>query len=116
MSNILRNPIPEVTTTSAGLAAGLGVTPLPFINAATVIDEVIKRCGNGMQYTTFPNQITPLEEAKLTAAGYFVTANTVSSDVRHGAEDLYIGFQVALNETAVSASMQMLPNTSSEGE
>lgn len=114
MSNILRNPIPEVTTTSAGLAAGLGVTPLPFINASTVIDEVIKRCGNGMQYTTFPNQITPLEKAKLTAAGYSVTENTVTSDERHGAEDLYIGFQVALNQTAASASMQMLPNTSGD--
>lgn len=80
---------------------------LPYILASEVVSEFQQRCSNGMQYTTFPNRISELEKQKLTAAGYFVTENTVESKYRYGAPDLYIGFQVALNSTAVSKAMQI---------
>lgn len=80
---------------------------LPYILASEVVVEFQKRCANGMQYTTFPNRITDLEKQKLTDAGYIVTENTVHSQYRYGAPDLYIGFQVALNQTATKKAMQI---------
>ena len=80
---------------------------LPYILASEVVDEFQKRCSNGMQYTTFPNRISDLEKQKLIDLGYIVTENTVESQYRYGAPDLYIGFQVALNQTATAKSMQI---------
>lgn len=80
---------------------------LPYILASEVVAEFQRRCANGMQYTTFPNRITPLEKQKLTNAQYIVTENTVESQYRYGAPDLYIGFQVALNTYAAAKAMQI---------
>ena len=84
--------------------------PLPEILATEVFYEVEKRCGNGMQYTTFANTISDEEKAKLEAKGYVVTRNTVPSSDRYGQGDLYIGFQVALNARAAEEAMQITPN------
>lgn len=73
---------------------------LPYILATEVLAEVEKRCGGGQQYTTFPNRISAAEKAKVEAKGYIVTENTVDSENRDGAPDMYIGFHVALNSTA----------------
>lgn len=81
--------------------------PLKYIKAEEVFTEFSKRCGNGMQYTTFPYLIEDAEVAKLEAKGYTVTKNTVSSANRDGAGDLYIGFQVALNKIAASGHRPM---------
>lgn len=81
--------------------------PLEYILASEVIREFMFRCANGMQYTTFPNRITPEEKQKLESAGYFVTENTVESQYRYGAPDLYIGFQVALSSYAIAKAMQI---------
>ena len=110
MADILINDIPTAANMAATIAAGQLVEPLPYINAAEVAREFEKRCGNGMQYTTFPNRITDAEKTKLTSKGYSVTLNTVPSADRHGAGDLYIGFQVALNATAAAEAMQITPN------
>lgn len=100
--------------TAAQMAARLQAQtlqkPLKPILASEVLEEFEKRCANGMQYTTFPNTISTAEKAKLTALGYVVTENTVPSDVRYGAGDLYIGFQVALNARASQEAMQITPN------
>lgn len=80
---------------------------LPYINATEVLSELEKRCGAGQQYTTFPNRITDKEKAKVTAKGYIVTENTIHSENRDGAPDMYIGFQVALNPTAATEPRPM---------
>lgn len=78
------------------------------ILAEEVLAECEKRLGAGKQYTTFPNRITDEEKAKVEAKGYIVTRNTIESKNRDGAGDLYIGFQVALNETAASGDRLMV--------
>lgn len=100
-------PIESATDYSRRVQAGLAV-PLKYITAEEVLTEFSKRCGNGMQYTTFPNEITDEEIAKIEDAGYTVTKNTISSANRDGAPDLYIGFQVALNATAASGNRPMV--------
>ena len=77
----------------------------PEILASEVFAEIEKRCGSGQQYCTFPNIISDAEKAKLEAAGYIVTRNTIDSDNIDGADSRYIGFQVALNATAAEKSM-----------
>lgn len=104
MSNILINEIEPAADYARRVNASL-VPELKPILANEVIAEFEKRCANGMQYTTFPNTIDDDEKAKLTAKGYIVTENTISSENRHGAPDLYIGFQVALNNTAANQAM-----------
>lgn len=84
--------------------------PLKPILASEVLTELEKRCANGMQYTTFPNTITPEEKSKLVALGYIVTENTIPSDVRYGQGALYIGIQVSLNSRAQQESIQITPN------
>jgi hypothetical protein len=79
--------------------------PFQDITASEVMAEFEKRCGSGQQYTTFPNTISDGEKAKLEAAGYVVTANTIDSENIDGVEPTYIGFQVALNDTAAAKSM-----------
>lgn len=79
----------------------------PFILATEVLAEVEKRCGSGQQYTTFPNQISDAEKAKVEQKGYKVTRNTINGENRDGAEDIYIGFQVALNATAAAGDRPM---------
>lgn len=70
-----------------------------------------KRCGAGQQYTTFSEQISDEEKAKVEAKGYTVTRNYVQSKNRDGApasdNGMYIGFQVALNATAASGHRPM---------
>lgn len=85
---------------------------LPLITAEEAFSEFQKRCANGMQYATFPNRITDEQKAILETAGYIVTRNTVPGDVRYGEGDLYIGFQIALNERAAEEAMQITPNGS----
>lgn len=80
---------------------------MPYILAAEVFEEIDKRCGAGQQYTTFPNMISDAEKAKIEARGYTVTKNTIESKNRDGGGDLYIGFQVAMNETAASGHRPM---------
>ena len=79
--------------------------PFQDITASEVMAEFEKRCGSGQQYTTFPNTISDDEKAKLEAAGYVVTANTIDSENIDGVEPTYIGFQVALNSTAAAKNM-----------
>lgn len=83
----------------------------PHIKATEVLDEVEKRCGAGQQYTTFSEQISDEEKAKVEAKGYTVTRNYVQSKNRDGApaseDGMYIGFQVALNATAASGHRPM---------
>lgn len=83
----------------------------PHIKATEVLDEVEKRCGAGQQYTTFSEQISDEEKAKVEAKGYTVTRNYVHSKNRDGApaseDGMYIGFQVALNTTAASGHRPM---------
>lgn len=81
----------------------------PKILATEVLAELEQRCGSGQQYTTFPNVITDAEKAKVEAKGYTVTRNYIDSDNRDGAgpEQLYIGFQVALNATAAAGHRPM---------
>lgn len=99
-------PIENAATYSRRVQAEL--TPqLKFITADEVFTELSKRCANGMQYTTFPNQITDAEVAKLEAKNFVVIRNTIQSKNRDGAPDLYIGFQVALNATAASGHRPM---------
>lgn len=80
----------------------------PYILATEVLAEVEKRCGGGQQYCTFPNKISDAEKAKVEAKGYTVTRNTIDSENRDGAGDMYIGFQVALNSTAASGDRLMV--------
>lgn len=79
----------------------------PYITAEEVLAELERRCGGGQQYTTFPNQISDAEIAKLEAKEYIVTKNYIQSENRDGAQpdDLYIGFQVALTEDATENAM-----------
>lgn len=114
MSNILYNEIPNATAFAESLKPAVDKAKLPYINASEVIAEFDKRCGNGMQYTTFPNSMTELEAQKLTSKGFLVTFNVVPSSQRHGAGDLYIGFQVALNPVAAKKAMQIVPDTKIE--
>lgn len=107
MSNILYNSIEPAEELNRRLQASLN-PPMTPILASEVIAEVEKRCGNGMQYTTFPNTISDEEKQKLEDAGYIVTLNTVSASNRDGSDDLYIGFQVAFNSTAASGNRPMV--------
>ena len=77
----------------------------PAILASEVMAEFEKRCGSGQQYCTFPNTISDEEKAKLEAANYIVTRNTIDSENMDGADSRYIGFQVALNETAAEKAL-----------
>lgn len=104
MSDILYNTIERATDFSARIQAQFNQT-LPRILASEVMAELEQRCGSGQQYTTFPNTISDAEKAKLEAAGYIVTENTIDSQYRDGCGDTYIGFQVALNETAAEKAM-----------
>ena len=104
MSNILYNTIEPAANFNARIQAQFP-TNLPKILASEVMSEMETRCGSGQQYTTFPNTISDAEKAKLEAAGYIVTENTVESQYRDGCGDTYIGFQVALNETAAEKAM-----------
>lgn len=83
----------------------------PFIKATEVLEETEKRCGAGQQYTTFSEQISDEEKAKVEAKGYTVTRNYVQSKNRDGApasdKGMYIGFQVALNAIAASGHRPM---------
>lgn len=83
----------------------------PFIKATEVLEETEKRCGAGQQYTTFSEQISDAEKAKVEAKGYTVTRNYVQSKNRDGApsaeEGMYIGFQVAMTATAASGHRPM---------
>ena len=106
------NEIPTANDMSKIIESSQLVQSLKPITATEVIEEFQKRCSNGMQYTTFPNTISEAEKSKLTDKGYIVTENTISSDVRYGAGDLYIGFQVALNTRASEEHMQITPNGS----
>jgi hypothetical protein len=99
-------PIEKAADYSARIQAGLTHT-LKYITAEEVYTEFNKRCANGMQYTTFPNEIIDTEIAKLTAKGFVVTKNTVHSKNRDGAPDLYIGFQVALSADAAAGHRPM---------
>ena len=82
-----------------------------FIKATEVLEETEKRCGAGQQYTTFSEQISDEEKAKVEAKGYTVTRNYVQSKNRDGApasdKGMYIGFQVALNAIAASGHRPM---------
>lgn len=109
MAGIKVNKITPATDYQAAVNQSQA-NPLPPILATEVFEEFRKRCANGMQYTTFPNTITADEKAKLTAAGYIVTENTVPSADRYGQGDLYIGFQVALTQRAAEEAMQITPN------
>lgn len=104
MSGVLYGSLLESTQFQRQVQASL-VEELDYILASEVVAAIRDRCANGMQYTTFPNRITDLEKQKLTDAGYIVTENTVHSQYRDGAPDLYIGFQVALNQTATKKAM-----------
>lgn len=107
MSDVLYNEIEPAANLSQRVQAYY--TPnMPYITAAEVMAELDKRLGDGKQYTTFPNKIRDAEKAKLTAEGYVVTENTIDSENRDGAGDLYIGFQVALNATAASGDRLMV--------
>ena len=106
MSNILLND-PETASAYIKRIQSELKTPLKPILASQVIAEVQKRCSNGLQYTTFPNTITAVEKSKLISLGYIVTENTISTDNRDGAGDMYIGFQVALNDKAVDKAMNI---------
>lgn len=110
MGDILITEIPTAEDMGKHIQTNLLQEPLKPITAEEVIEAFNFRCGNGMQYTTFPNSITEEEEKKLTAKGYKVTRNTVSSDDRYGAGDLEIGIQVALNDRAKKEAMQITPN------
>lgn len=101
-----RFPIENAADYSARIQAGL-VPPLKYITAEQIFTEFSKRCANGMQYTTFPNEITDEEIAKLEAKNFVVTKNTVHSANRDGAPDLYIGFQVALSAAAAAGHRPM---------
>lgn len=82
----------------------------PFIKATEVLEETEKRCGAGQQYTTFCEQISDEEKAKVEAKGYIVTRNYVQSKNRDGAlpsDGMYVGFQVALNSIAASGHRPM---------
>ena len=83
----------------------------PFIKATEVLEETEKRCGAGQQYTTFSEQISDEEKAKVEAKGYTITRNYVQSKNRDGApasdNGMYIGFQVALNAIAASGHRPM---------
>lgn len=83
----------------------------PFIKATEVLEETEKRCGAGQQYTTFCEQISDEEKAKVEAKGYIVTRNYVQSKNRDGApssdKGMYVGFQVALNAIAASGHRPM---------
>ncbi len=83
----------------------------PFIKATEVLEETEKRCGAGQQYTTFSEQISDEEKAKVEAKGYIVTRNYVQSKNRDGApasdNGMYVGFQVALNAIAASGHRPM---------
>lgn len=83
----------------------------PYIKATEVLEETEKRCGAGQQYTTFSEQISDEEKAKVEAKGYTVTRNYVQSKNRDGApsseDGMYIGFQVALNAIAASGHRPM---------
>lgn len=107
MSNILYNTIESATDYSARVQSNLQ-PDMPYILASEVMAEFEKRTGSGQQYTTFPNRISDGEKAKLTAAGYKVTENTIISKNLGGAPDMYIGFQVALNETASAEDYAMV--------
>lgn len=109
MADIILNPdaYPSATEYSDRLDKYYN-PPLPFILANEVLSEVVKRCGGGKQYTTFPNRISDEEKAKVEAKGYIITENTIESKNRDGAGDLYIGFQVALNATAASGDRLMV--------
>lgn len=107
MADILINEIEPAADFNARTQASLTPELMPIL-ASEVISEFQKRCGNGMQYTTFPNTISAEEKAKLTAKGYVVTENTVHTNNRDGAGDMYIGFQVALNATAASGHRPMV--------
>lgn len=107
MSNILINDIEPAEDYNSRVQVSLTPELQPIL-ASEVIAEFQKRCGNGMQYTTFPNTISAEEKAKLTAKGYKVTENTVHTNNRDGAGDMYIGFQVALNTTAASGHRPMV--------
>lgn len=80
----------------------------PYILATEVLEELEKRLGSGKQYTTFPNKISDEEKAKVEAAGYIVTRNTINAKNLDGSGDMYIGFQVAVNETAASGDRLMV--------
>lgn len=108
MSNILVNEIPEAADFSSRVQANV-TNELPLILASEVIAEFEKRCGAGQQYTTFPNRISDDEKQKLTDKGWIVTENTIQSFYRNGAPDLYIGFQVALNEKAAEEALAINP-------
>lgn len=83
----------------------------PYIKATEVLEETEKRCGAGQQYTTFSEQISDEEKAKVEAKGYIVTRNYVQSKNQDGAPSseagMYIGFQVALNAIAASGHRPM---------
>lgn len=111
MGNTVKNSIPTAAAISQQIQINQLTQPLPPITAEIVIREFQFRCGNGMQYTTFPNTISESERLKLIEAGFIVTENTIPSSQRHGAGDLYIGFQVALNEEAAKHSMEVRPDT-----
>jgi len=109
MADIYSDGLLTAAAVSSRQAAANTFT-LPFISAREVVTELEKRCANGMQYTTFPCQISDIEKSRLESAGYIVTRNTVPSDVRYGAGPLYIGIQVALNLRAAEECMQITPN------
>lgn len=104
MSNVLINSIENASDQNYRIQSEV-VPGFTDILASEVIAEFQKRCGNGMQYTTFPNTISDEEKSKLSDAGYIVTENTIKSENRDGAGDMYIGFQVAMNEKAAEKSM-----------
>lgn len=95
---------PTASEYSAQVHAYFG-SKLPRITAREVLNELPKRCGAGQQYTTFPNEISDADIAILEGEGLVVTRNTVHSENRDGDSDMYIGFQVALNELAVAKAM-----------
>lgn len=104
MSDILYNTIEPAANFNARIQAQFP-TNLPKILASEVMSEIQTRCSSGQQYTTFPNTISDDEKAKLESAGYIITENTIDSQYRDGCGDTYIGFQVALNETAAEKAM-----------
>ena len=106
------NEIPTAENMSKRIESNQLVQSLKPITAMEVIEEFQRRCSNGMQYTTFSNTISETEKSKLTNKGYVITENTIPSDVRYGAGDLYIGFQVALSARAAEEHMQITPNES----
>lgn len=83
----------------------------PFIKATEVLEVTEKCCAAGQQYTTFSEQISDEEKAKVEEKGYIVTRNYVQSKNRDGApssdDGMYIGFQVALNAIAASGHRPM---------